>query len=131
MPNIAMLRILLDERYCAIRLRCGILIYLAVLVFGSIPGARAELGHVAPGILLHTAAYSLITFLLFTGSSRAAPSHAVKTFLLVGLLGALDELIQAALPYRTGAVADWLIDMNAAFVTLLIMHSNWFRKKIA
>ena len=29
-------------------------------------------------------------------------------------MGAVDELVQSLLPYRRGAVADWLVDCNAA-----------------
>lgn len=119
----------LGQRYRRLRFRCGVLLYLAVLLFGSIPGARAELGEVAPGLFLHTAAYALITFLLFTGTLSGTPSTALKTFLTVAVMGALDELIQALLPYRTGAVSDWLVDVNAAFIALLVMHSNWFKRQ--
>lgn len=120
----------LGDRYRHFRFRCGILVYLAVLLFGSIPGARAELGEVATGLFLHTAAYGLITFLLFTGAvSRASPAP-TKTFLIVALMGALDEMIQALLPYRTGSINDWLVDVNAAFIGLLVMQSNWFKQQL-
>lgn len=123
-----MLQLAIGVRYHRLRFRCGIFLYLAVLFFGSVPGARAEIGAVASGLLLHTLAYSLITFLLFTGMPSASLPAARKTFLIVASMAALDELIQALLPYRTGAVGDWLIDVNAALVALLIMQSNWFKR---
>lgn len=124
-----MLELAIGMQYRRLRYRCGVVVYLAVLLLGSVPGARAEIGMVAPGLLLHTAAYSLITFLLFTGTRSSSLPAARNTFLIVASMAALDELVQAMLPYRTGAVSDWLIDVNAAFVALIIMQSNWFKRQ--
>lgn len=95
----------------------GWLLYLAVLVFGSVPGARSELDEVASGVVLHLAAYSCIAFLLACGAQGSAARKAAVSFLLVAAMGAFDEVIQSFLPYRHGAAADWGIDVTAAFLT--------------
>ena len=100
--------------------RCGLALYLAVIVLGSIPGARDEIGAVASGLVLHFATYSCIAFLLACGAAGDATAKAVKAFCIVAAMGALDEGIQSLLPYRDGAVIDWMIDVTAAlFATLM------------
>ena len=60
-------RLLVDPGLRPWRLRGATLLYLAILIMGSIPGARAELGQLASGLVLHSLAYATITFLLVTG----------------------------------------------------------------
>ena len=115
--------------YGRARMRLGIALYLAVLVFGAIPGVRAELGIVAPGIVLHTVTYSLITFLLYSACVPGSLPNAAKIFVLVLIMGAVDELIQMLLPYRRGAILDWLVDTNACLITLFVMQGNWFIRR--
>jgi hypothetical protein len=93
------------------------LAYGAILVMGSVPGARAELGNYASGIVLHTLAYGAITFLLHTGSGGSLRARSCKAVMTVVAMGALDELVQSFLPYRRGALSDWLVDCNAAVIT--------------
>lgn len=109
--------LVLDERLRKLRYGTALAIYAAILIMGSLPGARAEIGTVASGIVLHSLAYGTITFLLFTGSLGTARERAIKSVLAVMVMGALDELVQSFLPYRTGAVGDWMVDCNAALVT--------------
>lgn len=109
--------LVLDPKLRKLRLGCALLMYAAILVMGSIPGARAELGHYATGVVLHSLAYAILTFLLFTGSTGSARSRALKSVLAVALMGAGDELLQTLFPYRGAAVADWLVDCNAAVIT--------------
>lgn len=99
--------------------RCGLALYLAVIVLGSIPGAREEVGHVASGLVLHFVTYACIAFLLACGTSGNATVKAAKAVFLVAAMGALDELIQSTLPYRHGAVADWAVDAGAALCAAL------------
>ncbi len=108
--------LILDERWRALRYRTAWLVYAAIVLMGSVPGVRAEMGHVASGIVLHTLAYGGITFLLFTGSTGNSQSRALRSIATVVLMGAVDELIQSFLPYRRGAVSDWLVDCNAAIL---------------
>jgi VanZ family protein len=90
------------------------LAYAVIIMGGAIPGARAEMGNVAPGIVLHSVAYATITYLLLTGSNGSLPARAVKAVLTVAAMGALDEAIQTLLPYRRGALMDWVVDVTAA-----------------
>ncbi|HEY0846406.1 MAG TPA: VanZ family protein [Noviherbaspirillum sp.] len=110
-------RFIPDEHYERSMFSFGLLLYLAVIVFGSIPGARAEFNDVASGVVLHLTAYSCIAFFLAAGTNGSTPRKAVVSFLLVAAMGAVDEGIQSLLPYRHGAVADWGIDLVAGLLT--------------
>lgn len=112
-------RFISDKHAEALMFRCGLALYLAVILFGSIPGARDEVGEVASGLVLHFATYSCIALLLACGAAGNVTARAFKAFCIVALMGALDEGIQSLLPYRDGALDDWMIDISAAlFVTL-------------
>lgn len=123
-------QLLLTSSHAKLRYRTAIFLYLLILVFGSIPGARADIGVVAPGIILHSIAYAGLTFLLFTGGTGGLPQRAGKAVLTIAAMGALDELVQSFLPYRHGAVSDWLVDCNAAVLTALLMWALWTRFRI-
>lgn len=110
-------RIIPDEFYERCMFGCGLALYLAIIVFGSIPGARAEIDDVASGVVLHLAAYSCIAFLLASGTPGSLPRKAVVSFLIVAAMGAVDETIQSFLPYRHGTLSDWGIDLTAALLT--------------
>ena len=45
-----------------------------------------------------------------------AAARAAKAVLAIALMGAFDELVQSFLPYRSGDMRDWLIDITAAFL---------------
>lgn len=103
------------------RIFAALLIYAAIVIIGSIPGARAEIGHVATGAVLHSIAYAILTFLIFTGSSGSAWRRALKAVLAVALMGAGDEFVQSFFPYRGAAVSDWLVDCAASLTTSLLL----------
>ncbi|WP_420472693.1 VanZ family protein [Noviherbaspirillum sp. ST9] len=112
-------RFISDKPAEALMFRCGLALYLAVILIGSIPGARAEVGEVASGLVLHFVTYACIAYLLACGAAGSLTARAIKAFCIVVVMGALDEGIQSFLPYRNGALADWMVDMSAAlFVTL-------------
>jgi VanZ family protein len=113
--------LVLDPRLRKLRYTSALLIYAAILVMGSIPGARAEIGHYATGVVLHSLAYAVLTFLIFTGSDGSARNRAIKSVLTIALMGAGDELLQSLFPYRGAAVADWLVDCSAAIVTSALL----------
>jgi VanZ family protein len=114
--------LVLDPKLRKLRYGCALMIYTAILMLGSIPGARAEIGRVASGMVLHSLAYAVLTFLVFTGSSAGSGrSRALKAILTVALMGAGDELLQSFFPYRGAAVSDWLVDCNAAIVTSALL----------
>jgi VanZ family protein len=120
MPSLFAL-LVLDPKLRKLRLGCALLMYAAILVMGSIPGARAEIGQYATGVVLHSLAYAILTFLVFTGATGSARSRALKAVLTVALMGAGDELLQTLFPYRGAAVADWLVDCSAAIVTATVL----------
>lgn len=115
MPAILNL-LVLDPKLRKLRFACALALYGAIVIMGSIPGARAEIGTFAPGIVLHSLAYASVTFLLFTGSAGSARERAVKSVLSVMAMGAFDEFVQSFLPYRSAALGDWIIDCNAALI---------------
>ncbi len=117
-PLPALLNLLIvDPKLRRLRFGAALLLYGAIVGFGAIPGVRAEIGHYASGIVLHTLAYACITLLLFTGSNGSSARRALRTVLMVAVLGAIDELVQSFLPYRRGAISDWLVDCNAAVIS--------------
>lgn len=122
-PFIALL--ISDVQYRKLRLRIAFLLYLAVLVFGSIPGARAELGQLAPGLLLHLLTYGLIALLLFCGADGRAWSKACKAVFIVAAMGAIDEYVQSFFSYRTASFMDWVVDVNAALFTSAMLSLFW------
>ncbi len=99
--------------------------FLAIIVIGSIPGARSDIAEIGSGLVLHSVAYATIAFLLFTGSHASPPRRALKAVLTVAAMGAIDEFIQTFLPYRHGAVLDWLVDCNAALLMSALLWSIW------
>lgn len=113
--------LILDERLRTLRYRAAWLAYAAIVLMGSIPGVRADMGQVASGFVLHTLAYGGITFLLYTGSTGTGSSRALWAIGIVAVMGAVDELVQSFLPYRRGAVSDWLVDCNAALITASLL----------
>lgn len=120
MPAILSL-LLLDPRLRSARLGLALVVYAAVLIAGSIPGARAEIGEYAPGLVLHGLTYAFLTLLWFLGSAGSGPVRALKAVLAIALMGAGDELVQSFLPYRSGDVRDWMIDVTAALLTSTVL----------
>ncbi len=123
-------QLLLTDSHARLRYRTALFLYLLILIFGSIPGARQDIGEVASGIWLHSTAYAGLTFLLFTGGKGGAAQRAGKAILTIAAMGALDELVQSFFPYRHGAVSDWLVDCNAAVLTSLFMWALWTRFRV-
>lgn len=102
-------------------LACAALMYLTIIVTGNIPGARADIGQYAPGVVLHSLAYAVLACLCFLGSSGRPAVRAVKAVLAVALMGAGDEFIQSFFPYRGADVRDWAVDCASAFVASLLL----------
>ncbi|MEN3297560.1 MAG: hypothetical protein V7642_6813 [Burkholderiales bacterium] len=114
-----------DPHYRKLEFRAAFILYLAVLVFGSLPGARAEIGNYASGLLLHALTYSVIALLLFSGANGSPGVKALKAFAIVVVMGAIDECVQSFFPYRTAAISDWLVDICAAFITSVLLFLIW------
>jgi len=94
----------------------ALLLFAGILIAGSVPGARAEVGNYASGIVLHSLAYAFLTLLWFLGANGSPLERALKAVATIMLMGAADELVQSFLPYRSGDVRDWLVDATAAVV---------------
>lgn len=122
-------QILLTDSHARLRYRSAIALYLLILILGSVPGARHDIGEVASGLVLHSCAYAGLTFLLFTGGTGSAALRAAKAVLTIAMMGALDEYVQSYFPYRHAAVSDWLVDCTAAVVTTGLMWVLWRRYK--
>lgn len=99
----------------------AIAIYLLIITTGNVPGARADIGQVAPGPVLHSVAYAVLAALWFVGSSGTPPARAIKAVLTIAAMGALDETIQRFFPWRGASVADWLVDCCAAIVASTLL----------
>lgn len=107
-----------------LRLLCiasAAIMYLLIITTGNIPGARADIGHYAPGPVLHSIAYAVLAALWFCGSRGRAAARAGKAVLAVAVMGALDEYIQSYFPYRGADVRDWAVDVCAAIVAVALL----------
>lgn len=118
-------RILLEPRFQRISYRCAIVLYLSILIFGSIPGARADIAHYAPGGVLHSVAYSVLTALLFSGQTGNRAERAVTAVLTIMALGAFDEYVQSFFPYRSANVMDWAVDVIAGISSAALLWIVW------
>jgi VanZ family protein len=111
----------LDPKLRKARLGLALVLYLAILVIGSIPGERHAIGQYAPGVVLHSLAYAGLATLWFTGSTGDGAQRALKAVFTIALMGAGDEFVQSFFPYRGAAVGDWLVDCIAAIVAATIL----------
>ena len=99
----------------------ALLMFTCIVIAGSVPGARAEVGEFASGLVLHSLAYAALATLWFLGSTGNGLQRALKAVLAIALMGAFDESVQHFLPYRSGTVHDWLVDVSAATVAAIIL----------
>ena len=113
--------LVLDPKLNKLRLGIALALFLAILVIGSIPGARHDIGNYASGVVLHSIAYAGLATLWFTGSRGDGAQRALKAVLAVAVMGACDEFVQSFFPYRGAAVSDWLVDCIAAVVAATIL----------
>lgn len=123
--------LIFDSKLSKLRYALALLIYAMILVLGSIPGARAEIGQFATGPVLHSLAYAFLTLLVYTGSSGSASRRAFKSVLTVMLMGAGDELLQTFFSYRGAAVSDWLVDVTASLVVSALLWAAWPKAALA
>lgn len=120
--------LLLTDTYGRLRYWTAITLYLLILILGSLPGARQEIGQVASGLILHSTAYAGLTILLFTGGSGLPRQRAVQAVLTIAAMGALDEVVQSCFPYRHGSIGDWAVDCSAAVLTASLLYLLWRRR---
>ena len=120
-----------DPKLNKLRYGSALLIYALILVLGSIPGARAEIGHYATGLVLHSLAYAALTLLVYTGSSGNPGQRAFKSVLTVSLMGACDELLQTLFSYRGASVSDWLVDFSSSILVSALLWALWPKTALA
>jgi VanZ family protein len=113
--------LVLDPKLRKARLGIAIVLYLAIVVIGSIPGERHAIGQFASGVVLHSVAYASLTCLWFTGSTGDGAQRALKAVFAIALMGAGDEFVQSFFPYRGAAVGDWLVDCVAGVVAATVL----------
>lgn len=113
--------LLLDPRLRRLRYGCAIAMFAAIVVAGSIPGARADVGRYASELVLHSTAYATLALLWFTAGRGPAAARSVSSVAAIAVMGAIDELVQSFFPYRGADVHDWLVDCGAAVVTCAIL----------
>ncbi|MFM2086566.1 MAG: hypothetical protein RLZZ237_1435 [Pseudomonadota bacterium] len=114
-----------SEQYQGWRYRTALILYALVILIGDIPGTRADIGQYASGVVLHSIGYGVLALILFSGTAGSMLRRAVHAMLMVAAMGALDEFIQSFLPYRHGAVSDWLVDITAAAIVVLPLTFLW------
>ena len=118
LSNLSNLSALLGQpRFRKLCLAAACLMYATIVVWGSIPGARADIGRYLPGYVLHAGAYAILAVLWFLGSSGSPAARARKAVLAVAVMGAGDEFVQSFFPYRGADVRDWAVDCASAIVT--------------
>lgn len=133
MPNLLntlLNTLLLQPSHARLRYWSAWTIFALIVIVGSIPGARADAAEVASGVVLHSCAYAVLAFLVFTGSRGTPAQRAAKAVLTIAAMGAIDECVQSFLPYRHGAVQDWYVDMIAATVMSSLMWMLWSSRKV-
>lgn len=101
------------------------LLFALMLAFGAIPGKAQALTAAMHDKLLHFLVYGLLSALVYRGLTMHLAMRCAGTLLVIAALGALDEAVQALLPYRQASWLDWTVDMMAALtcVVLLSLHS--------
>ena len=108
--------------------RCnfGALAFFVMMVaVGSMPGARAEMGRFASGLVLHATAYACLGLLVFLGGRGSGWQRTVRATLMVAAMGAVDEGVQSLFPYRTAALTDWMLDVAAAALACVPLWMLW------
>ena len=119
--------IFLVPKFQRLSYRCAIALYLLILILGSIPGARADIGHYAGGVVLHFVTYSILALLLFSGNKGSRSARALKSVLTIMAMGAFDAYVQSFFPYRSANVMDWTIDVSAGIVIATLLWTLWPR----
>jgi hypothetical protein len=103
----------------------AIAMFISILLIGSLPSARQDIGQYASGVVLHSVAYAMLGVLTFIGGHGSAVKRALWCVLKVAAMGAIDERVQSFFPYRTAAVGDWLVDVTAGVVISVVLLKLW------
>jgi VanZ family protein len=95
-------------------------IYVLMIVIGSIPGEANELGRFFADYVLHFTAYGTYAALIAYGLGPSTTRKVLAVIVAIAVMGALDEAIQSTLSYRDADIQDWKVDMFAAFTVAII-----------
>ena len=93
--------------------------YAVILGMSSLSGRRLDdVGIEVPDKLVHAVEYGILGFLLIwrAPGTRNRTRVLVTAFVVVGVLGAVDEVYQGTVPGRTPSVADWTADVTGALL---------------
>ena len=120
-------RILLDSRFQKSCYASAVTLFLAIVVIGSIPGARHDMGRYASGLVLHAGAYAVLGALVFLGTGGGASRRALSAMITIAAMGALDEYVQSFWSYRTAALTDWLVDVASGAAISTVLWNFWHR----
>jgi VanZ family protein len=116
-----------DRRGLFVRYWLPVIVYVALIFgFSSLHGATVP--ELFPNVdkLEHMLEYSLFGLLAgrairFTlGPAKHRMAAALGTIALGALVGALDELYQAAVPGRSSDPRDWIVDVASVSVSVLV-----------
>lgn len=99
----------------------AILFFVLMVAIGAVPGNAQALSATVHDKQLHFAAYALLSALLYGGLAAESGMRGLRTVAAAGTLGAIDEAMQALLPYREASLADWQVDMIAALVCVVLL----------
>lgn len=93
--------------------------YALVLAASSVSGRRLDdVGIDVPDKLVHFVEYGVLGFLVvrqrFLVPTRPAARAVLGAAAVVAVFGAIDEIYQGFVPFRTPSIADWIADVLGA-----------------
>jgi hypothetical protein len=108
------------------------ILYAAAIFYGGLirMAALPQVGFVATDKVLHAGAFGGLAFLLTRAARFCMPASSLPKHLLVGALGAsalgaLLEVCQAFVPYRSADPLDWLADTVGAALAVAVLLVWW------
>jgi VanZ family protein len=114
-------KLLNRPKFQALCYQTALSVFVLIVLLGSLPGAREDVGHYASGLVLHSLAYAILGLLVFVGSHGRGSQRALKATLTIAMMGVLDEGVQSFFPYRTAAVTDWMVDVAAGGLVSMLL----------
>jgi VanZ family protein len=93
-----------------------------MIVIGAIPGNASALSSRFGDKLLHLLAYGCMAALCFRAVKGDRRLQSLVSLIIIALLGMIDELTQALLPYRNASLLDWCFDIAAASAVITLLY---------
>lgn len=99
--------------------------FVLIVIAGILPNAAHAVSSIVPDKVLHFIAYGMLSLLFYYGLPARASlaARVLATWLLIAMLGALDEAIQSLMPYRNADMLDWLCNMTASLTCITVLAS--------